>query len=107
LERTLPTEHTVWDALATVSDPEFPLSIVDLGMVYGADVCGTTARVTMTFTSIGCPAIEMIVSDIRDAVGAIDGIDDVQVEIVWDPPWTKERINDRGRKVLAVYGVVS
>ena len=103
----MPTERDVWDALGSVSDPEYPLSIVDLGMVYGAALSGTTATVTMTFTSIGCPAIEMIVTDIREAVGAVDGINDVQVQIVWDPPWTKDRINDRGRKVLAVYGVVS
>jgi metal-sulfur cluster biosynthetic enzyme len=103
----LPTERDLWDAIGTVTDPEYPLSIVDLGMVYGATLDGTTARVTMTFTSIGCPAIEMIVTDVRDALLTVPGIDDVCVEIVWDPPWTKERINDRGRKVLAVYGVVS
>ena len=106
-EPTLPTERELWDALGTVSDPEYPLSIVDLGMVYGAELRGTTAHVTMTFTSIGCPAIEMIVTDIHEAVNALPDVDQVQVEIVWDPPWTKERINDRGRKVLAVYGVVS
>jgi phenylacetate-CoA oxygenase PaaJ subunit len=103
----LAAERDLWDALGSVTDPEYPLSIVDLGMVYGATLDGGTAHVTMTFTSIGCPAIEMIVTDIREAVGAVAGVDDVQVDIVWDPPWTKERINARGRKVLAVYGVVS
>lgn len=102
----MPTETAVWEALGTVTDPEYPLSIVDLGMVYGASVEGAVARVTMTFTSIGCPAIDMLVSDVRDAVGAIRGIDTVRVDVVWSPPWNRDRISERGRRVLAVYGVV-
>lgn len=103
----MPTDAELWGALGTVTDPEYPLSVVDLGMVYGAAMDGATARVTMTFTSIGCPAIEMLVTDVREALGALPGVDDVQVEIVWDPPWSKDRISPRGRKVLAMYGVVS
>ena len=89
-----------------MTDPEYPLSIVDLGMVYGVRQTAGRAIVTMTFTSIGCPAIDMIVADVREALRSVGGIDDVAVEIVWDPPWTKDRISDRGRRVLAVYGVV-
>jgi metal-sulfur cluster biosynthetic enzyme len=103
----LPTDAELWDALGTVTDPEYPLSIVDLGMVYGAAMEGTTARVTMTFTSIGCPAIEMLVTDVRDAVGVLPAVEDVRVDIVWDPPWNRDRISPRGRKVLAMFGVVS
>jgi metal-sulfur cluster biosynthetic enzyme len=88
-------------------DPEYPLSILDLGLVYGVRCEGAAVGVTVTFTSIGCPAIEMLVADVREAVGAVPGVDDVTVEIVWDPPWTRERISERGRRVLAVYGVVS
>ncbi len=102
----MPTERQVWDALGEVTDPEFPLSIVDLGMVYGVEVAATRIQVTMTFTSIGCPAIDMLVADVRQAVGALPGVDAVAVEIVWDPPWTRDRISDRGRRVLAIYGVV-
>lgn len=102
----MPTERQVWDALGGVTDPEFPLSIVDLGMVYGVEAASAQVRVTMTFTSIGCPAIDMLVADVRHAVGALPDVDAVEVEIVWDPPWTRDRISDRGRRVLAVYGVV-
>lgn len=102
----MPTERQVWDALGGVTDPEFPLSIVDLGMVYGVEAVSARVRVTMTFTSIGCPAIDMLVADVRHVVGALSGVDAVEVEIVWDPPWTRDRISDRGRRVLAVYGVV-
>ncbi len=90
-----------------MSDPEYPLSIVDMGMVYDVRVENETANVSMTFTSIGCPAIDMIVGDVRDALTAIPGIEHVEVEIVWSPPWTKDKISDRGRKVLAIYGVVN
>jgi phenylacetate-CoA oxygenase PaaJ subunit len=96
----------VWDALGGVTDPEYPLSIVDLGMVYGVRVTERTAEIDVTFTSIGCPAIEMIVSDVRAAVLAVSGVTDVRVNIVWSPPWTKDRITERGRRVLAMYGVV-
>lgn len=103
----MPTEEQLWEALGTVTDPEYPLSIVDLGMVYDVTVNGAAARITMTFTSIGCPAIEMLVTDVRHAVHQVPGIADVDLAIVWDPPWNKDRISPRGRKVLAAYGVVS
>jgi phenylacetate-CoA oxygenase PaaJ subunit len=97
----------VWDALGRVTDPEYPLSIVDLGMVYGVAVSRTTVHVDMTFTSIGCPAIDMLIHDVREAVAAVPAVTAVTVDVVWDPPWTKDCISDRGRRVLAVYGVVS
>ncbi len=101
------TSAAVWKALRTVTDPEYPLSIVDLGMVYGVQIDGNVAQIEITFTSIGCPAIDMIIDDVRDAVMALEDIGDVQVTIVWSPPWTKERITPQGRRVLEVHGVVS
>ncbi len=100
------TESLVREALLTVSDPEYPLSIVDLGLIYGVRVDHRVAYVDVTFTSIGCPAIEMIVEDIHTEVGAVPGIERVEVEVVWGPPWTKDKITDRGRRVLVAYGVV-
>jgi metal-sulfur cluster biosynthetic enzyme len=101
------TDARVWEALARVTDPEYPLSIVDLGLVCDVRLDGDSARVALTFTSIGCPAIEMLVSDVKEAVGAVPGIVRVEVDVVWTPPWTKERISPLGRKVLAMYGVVA
>jgi len=103
----LATEQAVWDALAGVSDPEYPMSIVDLGLIYGVAVEGDAVTITMTLTSIGCPAIDMIADDIRAAGHTIPGVRTVHVEVVWSPPWTKDMISDRGRKVLALHGVVS
>ncbi|MEE8193443.1 MAG: metal-sulfur cluster assembly factor [Gemmatimonadales bacterium] len=99
--------EAVWEALGKVTDPEYPLSIVDMGMVYEARVEGDRAHVDITFTSIGCPAIDMICSDVREAVLAVSGISNVELEIVWSPPWSKDRISDRGRRVLRMYGVVN
>ncbi len=99
--------EAVWEALGRVTDPEYPLSIVDMGMVYGASVEGDRAHVDITFTSIGCPAIDMICSDVREAVLALPDISDMELEIVWSPPWSKDRISDRGRRVLRIYGVVN
>jgi metal-sulfur cluster biosynthetic enzyme len=101
------TTDLVWAALGRVTDPEYPLSIVDLGLVCGVGVERDVARVALTFTSIGCPAIEMLVGDVKDAVGAVPGVGRVEVEVVWHPPWTRERISQRGRRVLALYGVVA
>jgi phenylacetate-CoA oxygenase PaaJ subunit len=103
----VPTDVEVWEALGRVTDPEYPLSIVDLGMVYGVRVDDGAVAVDMTFTSIGCPAIDMLVHDVREAVTAVPAVTAVTVDVVWDPPWTKDCISDRGRRVLAMYGVVS
>lgn len=101
------TSDRVWDALREVTDPEYPLSIVDLGMVYGVHVEGRDVRVEMTFTSAGCPAIDMLVSDVREAVGSLPEVREVAIDVVWNPPWTRDKISELGRKVLAMYGVVS
>lgn len=102
----MPTEAHIRDALRTVTDPEYPVSIADLGMIYGVAVHGGTVTITMTFTSIGCPAMDMIGEDIEHAIRGLPGVDQVHIDVVWNPPWTKERISDRGRKVLAAHGVV-
>ncbi len=101
------TAAQVWDALAGVSDPEYPLSIVDLGLVYDVRVAEGAVQVDVSFTSIGCPAIDMISADVRDAVAALPGVSGVHIEVVWSPPWTKDRITERGWKVLGMYGVAN
>jgi phenylacetate-CoA oxygenase PaaJ subunit len=101
-----PTEAQVWDALRGVTDPEYPLSIVDLGMVYAVRARDGAVHVDMTFTSIGCPAIDMMVHDVKEAVGSLPAVTAVDVDVVWDPPWSKACISERGRRVMAMYGVV-
>jgi metal-sulfur cluster biosynthetic enzyme len=98
-------EESVWRALHEVSDPEFPISLPDLGLVYGVAVDGRTARVTVSFTASACPCVEFIKWDIRDRLLQEADIDAVDVEITWDPPWTVERITKRGRRALRKAGV--
>jgi metal-sulfur cluster biosynthetic enzyme len=98
-------EAAVWEALREVQDPEFPVSIVDLGLVYGAQVSGGRVEVVMTLTSMGCPCGHWIVEDVKERLGRLPGATDVDVEITWDPPWTRERITPAGRSALKGAGV--
>jgi phenylacetate-CoA oxygenase PaaJ subunit len=98
-------EAAVWDVLATISDPEMPVSLVDMGMVYRVAVARGTAEIDLTFTSIGCPAMDMILDDVREAVSAIPGVDRVKIEVVWSPPWTKDRLTQKGRTLLSAHGL--
>lgn len=98
-------EADVWQALSGVTDPEMPVSLVDLGMIYRVEVDGSTAFVDLTFTSMGCPAMDMILDDVREAVSAVPGVERVEVEVVWSPPWTKARLTERGRTLLRATGL--
>jgi len=104
-------EERVWRALYEVPDPEFPISLVDLGLVYGVEVHGPEAdggirvRVTITLTATACPCVEFIKWDVRDRLLEEPGVTDVEVQITWDPPWTTDRITDRGREALRRAGV--
>ena len=100
-----PTEAAVWDALARITDPEMPVSLVDMGMVYRVEVHEGVVEIDLTFTSIGCPAMDMILEDVREAVAAIPGVDRVDIDVVWSPPWTKERLTPRGRTLLLAHGL--
>ncbi|MGH7564304.1 MAG: metal-sulfur cluster assembly factor [Gemmatimonadota bacterium] len=100
------TESAVWEALAGITDPELPVSLVDMGMVYdiSVDEAGGVV-IDLTFTSIGCPGMEMILEDVQAAVGALPGVTDVRIEVVWSPPWTKARLSSRGRQLLHAAGL--
>jgi metal-sulfur cluster biosynthetic enzyme len=92
-------EESVRDALREVNDPEVGMNIVDLGLVYGVEVSPGRVHVTMTMTSPTCPMGDYLVDSVRDAVRrAAPDVTDVEVELVWDPPWTAERMNEDARK---------
>jgi metal-sulfur cluster biosynthetic enzyme len=94
-------------ALYEVSDPEFPISLVDLGLVYDVTADPETELVTvyLTFTATACPCMDFIKWDVRERLLQEPGIERVEIVTVWDPPWTNERITKRGRKALARAGV--
>lgn len=93
------TESEVREALREVQDPEAGMSVVDLGLVYGVEVSPTRIHVRMTMTSPACPVAPYIVEEAVAAIrAAADGVPDVVVELVWDPPWTPERMSESARR---------
>ncbi len=98
-------QERVWSALAEINDPEMPVNLVDLGLIYGLTVDGGRVQVRLTFTAMGCPATEMLIGDIRDRLLAEPGIEDVRVDVVWDPPWTSARLTADGREALRLWGL--
>ena len=91
-------------ALAAVEDPELGLDIVSLGLVYRIECEGGRVRVTYSLTSMGCPMGPMIEQQIHDVLGRVDGVESVETELVFDPPWSPERMSDDARFLLGVYG---
>jgi metal-sulfur cluster biosynthetic enzyme len=95
------TESQVYDALKKCMDPEIPVNVVDLGLIYGVKVAsGKDVDIRMTMTTRGCPLHDTLVSDVKRYVGKINGIGNINVEIVWDPPWTLEKMNPEVREKL-------
>jgi metal-sulfur cluster biosynthetic enzyme len=94
-----------WDALRAVEDPEMGISIVDLGLVISAERAGSRVAVRITYTAMGCPATELIEGDIAARLRTLPGVEDVAVEVVWNPIWTKARLTEDARDALRALGV--
>src|SRR5919206_1607990 len=95
------TEEQVYTALRKCMDPEIPVNVVDLGLIYGVKVAdGKDVDIKMTMTTRGCPLHDTLVSDVRRYVGKINGIGNINVEIVWDPPWSIEKMDPTTREKL-------
>jgi metal-sulfur cluster biosynthetic enzyme len=93
------------DALRDVQDPEMPVSIVDLGLVYGVRRDGGRVTVDLTFTAMGCPASDFILEDVRERLLRETGVAEVVVNVVWDPPWSNARLSQTARDALVMWGV--
>ncbi len=100
-----PEDLSLWSALEDVTDPEFPLSVVDMGLIYGLRREGEIAHVQLTFTAMGCPCMDFIIGDIRARLLREPEITVVNIEIVWDPPWTRNRLTEKGIERLRRAGV--
>ncbi len=94
------TEEQVWAALKEVYDPEIPVNIVDLGLVYGVQVEGDKVHVQMTMTARGCPMHSYMTRDAKQKVEKLEGVTEADVKLVWEPQWTPERLTEAGRKAL-------
>jgi phenylacetate-CoA oxygenase PaaJ subunit len=95
----------LWAALHDVQDPEMPINLVDLGVIYGITERGGVVDVDLTFTAMGCPASDFIVDDVRERLLQEPGVEEVRVNVVWDPPWTTARMTEAGRDALEEWGV--
>ena len=98
-------DRRIWAALEDVQDPEMPVNLVDLGLIYGVATSGGRVLVRLTFTAMGCPATEMIIDDIRERLLREPGVASVDVEVVWDPPWSAARLTSQGREALVAWGL--
>ena len=91
-------------ALKEIYDPEIPLNIYDLGLIYRIDIDpNTNASIDMTLTSPNCPVAESLPGEVENAAKAVDGIGEVQLELIWDPPWDMDRLGEAGRLELGLF----
>ena len=99
----------LWAALDEVQDPEIPISVVGMGLIIslGYDAEARRAEIELTFTAMGCPAMEMIQDDIRERLLREPEVDDVAIEITWDPVWTRARIRADSRETMRRLGIVA
>jgi metal-sulfur cluster biosynthetic enzyme len=102
-------EARLWTALTEIEDPEIPVSVVGLGLIVAVRYDGDrrVAEVELTFTSMGCPAMEFIQDDIRERLLRESEVDDVIIEVVWDPVWTRSRIREDARARMRSLGIVA
>lgn len=92
------------EALRSVHDPEIPVNIYDLGLIYGMEIAADGAvRIRMTLTAPACPVAGQMPIDVANAVAAVPGADEVTVELVWDPPWTKDRMSEEAKVALDMW----
>ncbi|AEB11574.1 metal-sulfur cluster assembly factor [Marinithermus hydrothermalis] len=101
----VPTKEQVIEALKVVKDPEIPVNVVDLGLVYDVEVSPDgVVDIQMTLTAIGCPAQDIVKADAELAVMRLEGVRAVNVEFVWNPPWTPERMTEDGKRQMRMFG---
>jgi metal-sulfur cluster biosynthetic enzyme len=97
----MPTAEAIRKAIRAVKDPELNLNIIDIGLVYDVEVDEAgDVRVEMTLTSPGCPSGAEIIGDVKRVVGDVEGVRSVEVELVWEPYWTPEKMDPRVRTFL-------
>ncbi|MGD8415437.1 MAG: putative Fe-S cluster assembly protein SufT [Pseudomonadales bacterium] len=98
------SEAQVWEALRSVYDPEIPVNIVELGLIYGVDVSAdSTVSVRMTLTAPGCGMGDVLVDEVRRRVGRVPFVTDVDVELVFDPPWSRDMMSEEAQLTLGLF----
>jgi metal-sulfur cluster biosynthetic enzyme len=98
----VPTRDEVIEVMRTVEDPELGMDIVDLGLLYDVEIDGPKIKVLYSLTSMGCPAGPMIEGDIRAAAESVDGVEAVETELTFDPPWTPDKMSEDAKFILGI-----
>jgi metal-sulfur cluster biosynthetic enzyme len=96
----MPTRDDVIEALRSVEDPELGMDIVELGLLYDVEVAGPRVHVTYSLTSMGCPVGPMIEQNVEEVVRSLPGVEDVETELTWDPPWTPDKMSEDAKFIL-------
>ncbi|HEY5059415.1 MAG TPA: metal-sulfur cluster assembly factor [Gaiellaceae bacterium] len=96
----MPTENDMLEALRQVEDPELGMDIVDLGLLYTVEIDGAKVKLTYSLTSMGCPAGPLIAGDIERVAREVPGVEDVELELTFDPPWTPDRMSEDAKFIL-------
>ncbi len=100
-------EARLWLALKEVEDPEIPISVVGMGLIVSLAYADGVVDVELTFTAMGCPAMDFIQDDIRERLLQEPEVDEVRIEIVWDPVWTRKMIREEARETMRGLGIVA
>ena len=96
----MPSKEEVLEVLRQVEDPELGMDIVDLGLLYDVEVEGPKVKILYSLTSMGCPAGPLIAGDIDSAARQVEGIENVELELTFDPPWTPDKMSDDAKYIL-------
>lgn len=104
-----PVLARIWDALRTIEDPEIPVSLVDMGLIVRVayDPSAHSASLQITYTAMGCPAMQMIQDDIRERLLRDADVETVDIDVVWDPVWTRERLSQSARAAMRELGIAA
>ena len=97
------SRDAVIEAIRKVFDPEIPVNVYDIGLIYEVKITGEEAAIRMTLTSPNCPVAETLPLEVQDAAESVDGIARAEVKIVWDPPWTPEMMSEAAQLELGMY----
>ncbi len=97
------TEDTVFEAVKEIIDPEVGINIVDMGLIYGVDIEEETVNITMTLTSPGCPAGGQLINGTQHVTQQLDGVEEVNINVVWTPRWTPEMMTEEAKDELGIF----
>lgn len=99
----MPEQALIYEKLKEIYDPEVGINIVDMGLIYSLDIADNKVEITMTLTSPGCPAGPQILSQVDSQVKTVDGIEDVDIKVVWSPPWSPDMLSEEARDQLGIF----